>query len=340
MRKHTLWWVAWLISVLVLLGSVVWGTAVSRAKEMGTIEPVLYLPLILVPDEAVDSGTDAEWLQYLNRFRQLADLPSVTEETTWSDGGVLHSRYMVKNDEITHNEDPGNSWYTAEGAAAGSNGNIAVFGSATATDESAIDFWMTAPFHAVGILDPALNQTGLGSYREAIGTWETGVTLDVNRGRGAIPVTVTFPIYFPKNGGDYWLTSFGGNEWPDPITSCPGYPASTGAPIILQLGDGSVVPNVTDSSFKRGAVELEHCVIDETNYVNSSDLGAQNIGRIVLNIRDAVVILPREALAVNETYTASITNDSTTYTWSFNVVDVPAVTAVAPTSASLFYRIR
>ncbi|MEJ2747588.1 MAG: CAP domain-containing protein, partial [Anaerolineae bacterium] len=150
-------------------------TAVTRANQNDLI-PYAYLPLVLNPN------TGPEWLQYLNQFRLLADLSPLTEEAAWSAGGVLHSRYMVENDTITHYEDTGNPWYTTEGYNAGRNGNVAVSSSSTASDESAIDLWMTGPFHAVGIIDPELARTGFGSYRHAVGTWKMGATLDVLRG--------------------------------------------------------------------------------------------------------------------------------------------------------------
>lgn len=266
------------------------------------------------------------WLGYVNQFREMAGLPGLTETAAWSYGGELHSRYMVKNDLITHSENSGNPWYTAEGDLAGRNGNIFATGWTPAPDETAIHWWMAAPFHAVALIDPELQTTGFGSYRENIGTYKMGATIDVSRGRAGLPPGTNFPIMFPRDGGSTWLTSFGGYEWPDPLTSCPGYSAPTGPAVIIQLGSGSVTPSVSASSFATGATPLDHCMIDETSYTNS-DPGAQNSGRVVLGIRDAVVILPRERLVVGNMYTASVTANGNTYTWSFTVV--------APTGAGL-----
>ncbi len=334
MCKHTLSLSAWLTSVLVLLSVMVAETAVSYAEPTASIEPRLYLPLIINPT------TDPEWLQYVNQFRDLTNLPTLAENSTYSEGAVLHSRYMVKNDEITHSESSSNPWYTPEGAAAGSNSNVAVSSSPSTTDEWAINLWMTGPFHAIGVLDPSLLEVGFGSYREAIGTWKTGATLDVLRGRGAIPTNVTFPIYFPGDGESYWLTSYNGNETPDPLTSCPGYSSPSGPPLMLQLGAGSITPNITASSFRNSGGELAHCVFDETNYVDSGSPSNQSLGRLILNSRDAIVVMPKNPLDVGETYTVSLTNNATTYTWHFSVDSGVGLTAVSLAASDTFFEMR
>jgi hypothetical protein len=306
-------------------------TSVIQANP-GDTDAYVYLPIIHKPNP------DPDWLQYVNEFRVLADLPLLTEESAWSAGGVLHSRYMVENDLITHYEDSTNPWYTQEGYDAGRNGNVAVSSSVSSPDEFAINLWMTGPFHAVGIIDPQLERTGFGSYRRAVGTWKTGATLDVLRGLGSVPAGQTFPIFFPKDGGETWLTSYSGNESPDPLTSCPGYTPPSGPPILIQLGSGSVTPNITAHSFKRGSQSLEHCTFNETNYSNGN-ASTQNLGRAVLDSRDAVVIMPRSPLTVGQSYTASVTHNSTTYTWSFTVGSAPA-NVVLTTDTAVQYKIR
>ena len=120
-------------------------------------------------------------------------MPEVTENATWSDGDWKHSRYMVKNNYVGHSEDPANLWYTPEGLLAAQKGNVFVSSSTATTDTDAIDWWMSAPFHAVAVLDPALQQVGYGSYREADGGWQMGATMDVARGQGTIPADDHLP---------------------------------------------------------------------------------------------------------------------------------------------------
>jgi len=237
---------------------------------------------------------------------------------------------MVKNDVIGHSEDPANTWYTPEGDLAAQNSDVMVSGSTLTTDAEAIDIWMQGPFHAIGIIDPALAQTGFGNYREAIGYWNMGAVLDVIRGRGTIPVTVTFPVYFPAQDQIMPLRAYNGHESPDPLTSCTGYTWPSGPPIILQLGDGSLTPNVTAHSFQDATSTLESCEFDETNYTNPTP-GYDTWGRSILDGRDAVVVMPRAPLVAGGTYTVSITADSQVYTWSFSVDSQAKVQAAAVT---------
>jgi hypothetical protein len=280
------------------------------------------------PTPTPDPGVP-EWLSYLNEFRAGAGLELLTEVTSWSDGCWLHSRYMVKEDDPGHDEDPGSPWYTAAGATAAGNGNVAVSSSSTYPDTAFIDLWMTGPFHGVGIIDPKLAETGYGSYRESIGSWRSGATLDVWRGHGSVPPGTDYPIYWPGDGGEQWLQGYWGGEWPDPLSSCPGYSVPSGAPIIVQLGSGGANPNVTATELLDNGSPVDHCWYSESTYTNS-DGSAQSLGRSALASRDAVVVIPRSTLTLGHTYTVELTVNGTDYSWSFTVVAPPSRRAPAP----------
>jgi hypothetical protein len=250
------------------------------------------------------------------------------EEPTWAESEWLHSRYMVKEDDVSHSENPASPWYSDEGNNAGTSGNIFVSGWDNSADNYAIDFWMAGPFHAVAMLDPQLHATALGSYREAIGYWHMGATLDWRRGLGELAPGVTFPIFYPRDGGELWLTRHPGYEFPDPLASCPGYVAPTGPPLFVQLGSGTITPQVTAHDFSDDNGSLPHCVFDETSYHNPS-ASMQQSGRLILNSRDAVVLMPQTPVTVGKSYTASITSSGITYTWHFTVVP-PLLAPFAP----------
>src|SRR5207245_2301909 len=141
-----------------------------------------------------------------------------TENTTWDAGDVAHSTYMVKNDLVTHYETAGTPYYSVAGDTAARDGNIYVSSSTATTDESAIDWWMGAPFHSMGMMDPRLTSTGFGSYRQSKSGWDMGATVDVIRGNSFSGGT--YPVYFPGNGATEPLTQYSGNEWPDPLQAC------------------------------------------------------------------------------------------------------------------------
>ena len=259
------------------------------------------------------------WLNYLNSYRAMAKLPEVYQDKALSNGDWLHARYIVKNDILQGLEDSANPWYSKEGDDAAHNSNLAGSFDVNATDQWAIDTWMQAPFHAVGILDPHLIQVGYGSYREADGLFQMGAALDVLRGRTRVPSTDIFPIEWPGSGAVVGLTIHWG-EQPNPLSSCPGYSVPSGLPVILQIGPGDQIPHVTSHSFKTGTTELDHCVFDETSYVNS-DSSSQSIGRSILKTHDAIILIPRSPLKAGTAYTVSITSNGQVYTWSFSVSD-------------------
>ncbi|WP_376789971.1 CAP domain-containing protein [Thermoflexus sp.] len=273
----------------------------------------VFLPFVL----RAPTTLPAEWLSRLNAYRAMAGLPPVIEEPTWNDGCWKHARYMVKTDLITHGEDPQNPWYTREGDECGQNANVMVSANANAPDSYAIDVWMQAPFHAVGMLDPRLTRVGYGSYREADGGWQMGAALDILRGRGSSAVGVSFPIRWPGDGRVTPLRAFQVGEYPDPLASC-GYSAPTGLPILLLLGTGSLTPSVNGHALWRDGAPVEHCVFDETTYRNP-DPAQQSLGRAILDGRDAVVLIPRDPLHPGSRYTVSLTVNGQAYTWSFFV---------------------
>ncbi|HKZ83048.1 MAG TPA: CAP domain-containing protein [Anaerolineae bacterium] len=309
-----------LIAASLVLLCVLLVTAPSQASPQATptLVPAAYLPFISKGRAAVTPPPPGNWLAYVNYYRAMADLPPVTENTAYSNGDWLHARYMVKTDTVEHAENPGNPWYTPEGHAAAQASNLAASYSASVSDEWAIDAWMQAPFHAVGVLDPSLLQVGYGSYREADGGLQSGAALDVIRGLTyTVPSGIVFPIKWPADGMIVPLRLHWG-ESPSPLTSCPGYTAPSGLPIILEIGPGNLTPSVTGHSFIQGGAPLEHCVFDETSY-SHPDPGSQSLGRSILNSRDAIVLIPRLPLTPRASYTASITVDGQTHTWTFSV---------------------
>ncbi|MBK7914739.1 MAG: CAP domain-containing protein [Chloroflexi bacterium] len=275
-----------------------------------------------VPTETPIALTGPNWLRYANQFRLQAGLPPVTENADWSEGSANHSLYMVLNSDTSHSESKNQIGYTESGAAAGQNGNIAVSGSAGVGYTWPLDYWMSASFHALPLLDPELQMVGYGDFRDASSSFGMAATMDVKRGIRGLPADIQFPITFPKDGGQTWVTTFNLPEFPNSIASCPGFSQPTGAPIILQIGSGDRVPRVTSTELKRGDTPVPHCSFSETTYTNPNSYW-QGVGRLILDVRDAIVIVPRSPLVVGQKYTVTVNTNGQVITWQFDVVAGP-----------------
>ena len=289
-------------------------------KDMTQALPYrMRLPIVMLHQ----SG--AEWQNRINRYRLASKLPPVYYNADWTYGAAAHARYIVNTGTLLPYEDPLSGHYTPEGNLA-ANFSLQM-GQTTQnfSDAQVIDFWLRSPFQALSMLDPEWNQTGYGSYRAPGGLYQTGAVLDVVRGYDPAPA-VTYPIYWPGNGVASNLKEYSGADNPDPLlfNNCPG---SRGAPIILQVGNGSNTVAFTTSTptivlFNGGPIY--HCAFSATEFSIPNDSDATSYGKQLLDQRDAVVIIPTNPLA-NGSYTVTITllvnNVQRTFTWSFTVVN-------------------
>ena len=310
--------------------------AAPAGPAAGAADTTIRLPLVFVPAPTVTPGpvtppTGSDWRTFLNYYRAVARLSPLAEDAGWSDGAFKHARYLVENDTNTSGEDPALAWYTGEGATAGANSLWQLRGEANWNDVQTFDNWMKWPFHALSIVDPALQRFGYGRYSEPgadPGPFHTGAVLDIRRGQGT--PGVAYPVMWPAHNTAVYLTSYDGGEQPDPLTSCSGLGLNgpAGLPILLQLGAGDVVgpntprPVVSAHSFKENGVERDHCLFDETSYQNSIT-ALRDEGRAILAARDAIVLIPRAPLIPGKSYTVSITAQGQTHTWTFRVVAKP-----------------
>lgn len=261
------------------------------------------------------------WLDRLNLWRAATNLAPLSENTTWDQGDYAHSLYMVKDDQVTHYELSNMPYYTAAGDTAARNGNIEVSSTTATSDESAIDWWMGAPFHAMGMMDPRLTSTGFGAYREVKSGWQAGFTLDTLRGNsftGGI-----YPVFYPANGAAVPLTQYSGNEFPDPLQACPGYSTPVGLPVFVEVG-GNVATTVTAHSFTGNGAPLAHCVIDS----NSPSVGSDLTGR------GGVIVVPQQPLQQGVQYVVNVTVNGVPYTWTFSVSANNAILPPIPTGWS------
>lgn len=260
----------------------------------------------------------AGWLERLNFYRATASLQPVVEDPALSRAVRQHVHYMVAHGVVRHSQGRGDRWATPEGAAAAAVSTLAGSSRATEPDWWAVDLWMQAPFHALGLLDPALRTVGFGIERAPGGKVQTAAGLDAIRGRRvAAAGAATYPVIWPANGATVPIAAHTG-ESPSPLTSCPGYEAPAGLPLIVQLGSGARVPRVTGSWVVEGDTPLEHCVFDEGTYRNR-DAAQQQLGRLILASRNAIVLIPRAPLKPRTRYRAVVDVNGRRIDWAFSI---------------------
>jgi hypothetical protein len=268
--------------------------------------------LVTTPPETVYAATPG-WLDRFNQWRIASSLPPLVENTTWDQGDYDHSLYMVKDDLVTHYEVSTLPYYTVDGDTAAKDGNIQVSSTTATTDQQAIDWWMGAPFHAMGMLDPRLNTSAFGSYHEVKSGWQAGFTLDVLRGNtfnGG-----TWPVFFPGNGSTVPLTTYSANELPDPLQACPGYTSPTGLPVFVEVG-GNVATSITAHSFTGNGTALAHCVVDSSNPAVGSNL----------TYRGGALLIPQAPLVAGVNYRVSMTVNGVAYNWAFSTTNTGVIT--------------
>ena len=257
------------------------------------------------------------WLDRVNFYRATAGLPPVEEDPNLSDAVSEHARYMVKHDEIKHTQNRRRALATPAGADAAASSVLVGSGRAIESDVWAVDVLMQGPFHALGLLDPSLERVGFGIQRDGGGKIKTAAGLDVVRGRNIVGTQPTFPIVWPANGSTVPIGT-SAPESPNPLAPCFEYSAPAGLPVIVQLGPGTVTPRVTASWFLNGKRALRHCVFDENTYRNGNQ-AEQRLGRSILDMHDAIVLVPRDPLKSGHTYRVVIDANGQRIDWTFHV---------------------
>jgi hypothetical protein len=114
------------------------------------------------------ASTAGAVLSAVNYERQMAGIDPLIEDRDLSNKCQLHARYMAGNNLLTHVEETGNAFYTAEGLWAGAHSVVARNSAGFLGNP-----WHDAPFHEFQAMHPWLRQTGVG----VAGTFACMVTL-------------------------------------------------------------------------------------------------------------------------------------------------------------------
>ena len=278
------------------------------------------------------------WLQRINFYRAALGLDPIRNNPDLSAAAAAHARYLLLNfgEDLrsakpmsgdAYEEKPGNRGYSASGAAAARNLQLA-WGCSSYEAAQQIDRWIEGPFHRFAVFDPYLTEAGYGEA-ESDGCWVAALRLPQPPPEEEKPYPRA--IEFPPDRAAVALDWIG-LEAPDPLESCPGYSRPVGLPITLQIGT-LVDTKLTAHSLTEDGKQIEHCAFDADSYRNHI-ASLQTFGHWNLRDAGAVVIVPRSPLRAGSRYSVSITAAGNSYAWSFKVADVTTFAAIAkfPTS--------
>jgi len=263
------------------------------------------------------------WLQEINYYRAGAGLKPVIDNKAWDQGIGNHLKYLEKTPPkyltgqyaSAHTENPKSPYYTKSGALEGSRSDL-LLGSA-GTPLSDIDGWLTAPFHAIGMLRSSLRKVAFASGF-------SGAGLDVIGGLvSAAPDPK--PILFPGNNVATNLTGYAGDELPNPLQSCHFPKAEANKPVGLPIV--ALLP-ATPSRKLTARLQLPRgtegtrgrslCLVDQFTY-HSTDKIYGPVGKEILTGDHAVLLFPSGELKPGSYHVSIYDGPKTTIRWTFTV---------------------
>jgi hypothetical protein len=308
-----------MLAVIVAVAAAAWAGSASAAQAH---QPAAAGPAVASPTAAaaVQART---WLQEINYYRAGAGLKPVTDKKAWDHGILNHLRYMVKTPAkyLTgqyadlHLENPKSPYYTKSGALEGSRSDLLLGDVGPLGD---IDYWLTAPFHAIGMLRSPLTKVAFADGYGYAG-------LDVLGGLGDGKPD-PHPILFPGNNVTTNLTSYAGGELPDPLQSChftrKAGQQPVGLPLIALLPATPSRKLAARLTWPDGRTERTQartlCLVDQHTY-HSTDKVYGPTGKAILIGDHAVLLFPSGTLTQGSYHATIYDGPKTTYTWTFKV---------------------
>jgi hypothetical protein len=280
------------------------------------------------------AATSPAWLVRVNSIRVAAGLSPVTNNPAWTTGIAHHLRYMEKTPSAyligayanVHIENPASPYYTTDGAAEGASSDLAYY---TAGDIPAINQWLQAPFHAIGMLRPELTQVAFA--RDSLGN----AGLDVISGLNGT-TTRTTPVMFPGNGSTIDLATYGG-EVPSPLQTCTKQHPSAdfsnaGLPLIALLpqavnsGMSAALTSPNGRTLTTSGSDL--CLVDEKNFYSTDSVYGPT-GRSILTGDHAVLVIPRTPLVAGKYRVTLNSPGAQPIAWTFNYAAPPTTMTIS-----------
>lgn len=240
---------------------------------------------------------------------------------------LAHLNYMSKTPEnllegaSAHSETPASPYYTPEGAKEAESSDLG----GGDTNVEAIDNWLSAPFHAVGMLRPGLEKVAFARVQR---TGNAGLDVISGLNEDASPKVVLFP----GPGSTIDLAHYTG-ESPPPIDTCLAEHSganydSAGLPLIALLTEEpdpglSATVTLPDRSRISSAGD-DLCVVTASSFV-THDAIYGSTGKSILSSDKAVFLVPRVALVAGR-YSVTISQPGQPdIAWSFNSEPKPEI---------------
>ena len=280
---------------------------------------LLMIPTPIVANPIAVPSKDAGWLETLNYYRLSSGVEPVTENPILSANAMKHSIYLAKSDpkyltgiyENPHSENPESPYYTKEGANSGTNLT------SVARESDAIDSWMQAPLHAIGLLRDNLKTTGYATANnDRTGQAHTG--LDVLNGLVGSRRKV---ITFPGDGATVRLKKFTG-ESPDPRESCgKDWEKFRGLPIFASLTSTpprDITGKIITPDGKTLLPGDDLCVVTQYSWVSTDRV--ISYGNQIMAGEKLVLLIARSSLSPGK-HSVSISGTGISpLNWSFTVL--------------------
>jgi hypothetical protein len=282
---------------------------------------------LAVPAAAAPAETD--WLGRINEIRAASQLPPVVEEPAWSAGILAHLNYLAHTSPeletgpyaSAHTENPASPAYSEAGAYQAEHSNLGSAGS----NVGAIDVWLGAPFHAIGILRPALRQV---AFARDPTSGEAGLNVISGLEESNLFAENVPPpqqVLFPGPGSTIDLNRFLG-ESPSPIETCeaqhPGADySSPGLPLIALLSEPAA-PGLTATLTEPDGTKVSStgpdlCTVTAEDFVTHDPVYGPT-GKDILETDQAVFVISRVPL-VKGAYAVDIAQPGhPDIAWSFD----------------------
>ncbi|CAA9295096.1 MAG: hypothetical protein AVDCRST_MAG77-5114 [uncultured Chloroflexi bacterium] len=184
-------------------------------------------------------GNVDEAVAWLNGQRLAAGSPPVTLDPALSAAATAHARYLALNKDHpatlglhSHEQDMGLPGATPEGKESAAKSNISRGHTSVLQAIQALTY---VPFHRLGMLDPRLQQIGVGVVPfENPERFGYSVVIDVGSAVDIRAPRTERPAVYPVPGQTDVPLAFPGNETPDPRDPTPGKGKEVGFVITVE----------------------------------------------------------------------------------------------------------